>query len=322
LADPLSTVLESLRLKGAAFVSARFTAPFAVDTRVKPEQWRTLLTDPSEMIAYHFVLEGRLLVSVEGQPPLEVSAGSIVILPNNPPHRLASGADVIPVQSQDIIQMGPLGGLPRVEYGGGGEPVRIFCGFLGCEDRRHPLIAALPALLSVGVEESASRALIESSLSFAVRELAQDRPAAASMLGKVSEMLLFEAIRRYVETAEPQGGWLKGLRDPQVGRALALIHADITRAWAAEDLAHEVSLSRTAFVQRFSDLVGAPPFRYLTAWRMETAKRQLRETVKSVAQVGFAVGYESEEAFNRAFRREVGLPPATWRDRQEAAASA
>jgi len=316
VADPLSTVLESLRLKGAVFLTARFTEPWAVITSVPGEFWRRLLSPSTELIAYHFVLEGSLLVALEGQPPRRVGAGEIVVLPRNPPHRLASGMDAVPVDARALVRPSPDGGLVRIEYGGGGAPSRIVCGFLGCEDHRHPLIDALPALLTIGVQGSPSRGLVEASLAFALRELTEGRPAAGAMLAKVSELLLMDAIRGYVASAEPQDGWLRGLSDPQIARALALIHQDITRAWTAEDLAREAALSRTAFVERFRKLVGAPPFRYLTAWRMDTAKLQLRESPKTVAQVAYAVGYESEEAFNRAFHREVGVPPATWRERQ------
>jgi AraC-like DNA-binding protein len=269
------------------------------------------------MIAYHFLIEGRMTVSVEGEPARDVNAGEVVMLPRNDTHVLASGPGIAPVDGHHLVQPAPDGGLARVIYGGGGEPVRLVCGFLGCEDARNPLIASLPRLLTVDVQQATSRDLIETSLKFAVAELIDGRLAASSVLSRLSELLLVEAVRRYVETfGEPQTGWLRGLKDPNVGRALALLHQDVAAPWTVEMLAKEVALSRSAFVDRFTSLVGVPPIRYLTAWRMEIAKIQLRETTKSIAQVAYTVGYESEEAFSRAFKREIGTSPAPWREQQ------
>jgi transcriptional regulator GlxA family with amidase domain len=169
------------------------------------------------------------------------------------------------------------------------------------------------------VREGTSRDWIEASVRFAGSELAGGRLASASIMARLSELLLIEAVRQYSSTL-PDGevGWLMGLRDPQIGRALALIHRDIAVSWSAEALAREVAMSRSAFMDRFTSLVGMPPTRYLTAWRLQTAKLSLRETRKSIAQLAHSVGYESEEAFSRAFKREFGLPPARWRDQQSA----
>jgi transcriptional regulator GlxA family with amidase domain len=199
----------------------------------------------------------------------------------------------------------------------------MICGFLGCEDVYNPLIASLPPLLTINVQEATSRNLIETALKFAVTKLVEGRQAASSVLSRLSELLLVEAVRRYADgVGGHQAGWLKGLKDPNVGRALALIHQDMAAPWTAETLAKEVALSRSAFTDRFTNLVGVPPIRYLTSWRMQTAKIELRETKKSVAQVAYTVGYESEEAFSRAFKREVGVSPTPWRERRADAAPA
>ncbi len=166
------------------------------------------------------------------------------------------------------------------------------------------------------VREGTSRDWIEASVRFAAYELAEGRLASSSVMSRLSEVLLVEAVRHYAATLpDNEVGWLRGLRDPHVGRALALIHNDLRTPWSAEALAREVALSRSAFMDRFATLVGTPPMRYLTAWRLQSAKLQLRETRKSVGQLAHAVGYESEEAFSRAFKREFGLSPARWRDR-------
>ena len=315
MADALSDVLRSIRLRGGVFLDARFTTPWAVNSVVTTEDCKPLLAGPAQLIAYHLVIEGHMLLSVAGEPSTTVQAGEIVLLPRNDEQVLASGPGITPVDGHSFVERSPHGGLARVNYGGGGEPARMVCGFLGCEDVYNPLLASLPRVLTIDVREATSRAVIEASLKFAAGELIEGRLAASDVLCRLSEFLLVEAIRRFVDgLASPHTGWLRGLKDPSVGRALALIHQDIAVPWTAETLAKEVAMSRSAFVDRFTSLVGLPPIRYLTSWRMETAKIQLRETRKSIAQVGYTVGYEAEEAFSRAFKREVGISPTRWRE--------
>jgi AraC-like DNA-binding protein len=317
MADALSDVLRSIRLKGGVFLDARFTAPWAVNSHVTAEDCKPMLAKPAQMIAYHFLVEGRMLVSVDGEPAVQADSGEVVLLPRNDTHTLASEHGIAPVNGRHLVQPTLDGGLARVNYGGGGEPVRLVCGFLGCEDIHNPLIASLPRLLTINVHEATSRAFIETSMRFAVAELIEGRLAESTVLSRLSELLLVEAVRRYADRfGEQQTGWLKGLKDPNIGRALALLHQNIAASWTAEALAKEVAMSRSAFADRFTTLVGVPPIRYLITWRMETAKIQLNETAKSIAQVAYTIGYDSEEAFSRAFKREVGVSPAAWRDQQ------
>ncbi|KUO55273.1 MAG: AraC family transcriptional regulator [Alphaproteobacteria bacterium BRH_c36] len=317
MADPLSEVLRSVRLKGGVFLDARFSAPWAVSSHVTSEDCRPILSKPAQMIAYHFLIEGRVLVSVQGAPAIEVVAGELVLLPRNDFHVLSSGPGLIPLDGHHLVQPSPGGGLAEINFGGGGEPVRMVCGFLGCEDFYNPLIGSLPHLLTIDIREATSRNLIEASMAFAARELIEGRLAASEVLSRLSELLLVEAIRRYAtQQGEPHTGWLKALKDPRIGRAMALLHEDIATSWTAEALASAVGMSRSSFLQRFTTLIGVPPSRYLTAWRMETAKIQFRETSKSIAQVAHMIGYESEEAFSRAFKRHVGFSPASWREQQ------
>jgi AraC-like DNA-binding protein len=317
MSDALSDVLRAVRLTGGVFLDARFTAPWAVNSYVAAEACRPLLEKPAQLIAYHFMLEGRMLVSVGEQPPITVEAGEIVLLPRNDVQILASAPDITPVDGYGLVEWSPGDGLARVNYGGGGEPARMFCGFLGSDDGYNPLIQALPSVLKIDVREGTSRQMIEASLKFAAGELMQGRLASSDVLSRLSELLFVEAVRRYAATLDgEQTGWLKGLRDPQIGRSLALIHQDIAAPWSTEALANEVAMSRTTFMSRFTALIGLPPIRYLTVWRMETAKLELRETSKSIARIAHVVGYVSEEAFSRAFKREFGLSPTVWRERQ------
>lgn len=311
--DPLASVLQSVRLSGGVFLDARFTAPWCVSSGVTAEDCRPFMQAPAQVIAYHYVVEGRLLLTAADEPPLEVGAGEIVLLPRNDPHLLASGPGLQPISAEDLIRPGEDGGLARIDCGGGGAATRLVCGFLGSEQPQNPLIAALPRALKLDLREAGSREWIEASMRFVAQELAARR-AAPGMVARLAELLFVEAVRNYLDSLPSErAGWLKGLRDPYVGRALALIHGDPRRPWTAEALAREVALSRSAFAERFAAALGMPPIRYITRWRMQLACQELARGRKSVAQIAFDAGYESEAAFNRAFKREFGAPPARWR---------
>jgi AraC-like DNA-binding protein len=315
--DPLSDVVRSVRLTGGVFLDARFTAPWCVDSQIAAEDCRPFLATSAQVIAYHFIIEGRLLLSIEGGPSIEVCAGEIVLLPRNEGHTLASAPGLKSVNAHDLIQPSTEGGLARIFHGGGAEATLLVCGFLGSDEVYNPLIESLPGALKLDVRQATSRDWIESSVRFAASELTAGRLASSSVLSRLSELLLVEAIRQYSSTrGDQEAGWLKGLKDPHVGRALALIHQNINTPWSAEILAREVALSRSAFVDRFRTLVGIPPIRYLTVWRLQTAKLRLRESARTIAQLAHSVGYESEEAFSRAFKREFGLSPLRWKDKQ------
>jgi AraC-like DNA-binding protein len=318
--DPLADVLRSVRLTGGVFLDVHFTAPWCVTTRISEKDCEPLLPKPAQIIAYHVIIEGSVLLSTESSGTTKVGAGEIVLLPRNDSHQLASENGLSAVAVEGLIQPSTDGGLARIDYGGGGQPTHIVCGFLGSEDRHNPVIASLPPVLTLDIREAASRDWIESSVRFAAAELTHGRLASSGTVSRLSELLFVEAVRGYVATlTDPEAGWLKGLRDPHVGRALALIHQNIRAPWTADDLAREVALSRSAFVDRFRSLVGTPPIRYLTTLRMQTAKLQLRETPKSVSEIANMVGYESDEAFRRAFKREFNETPAHWRDVNSAA---
>jgi AraC-like DNA-binding protein len=320
MADPLSDVLRSVRLAGGVFLDARFTAPWCVAAQVTTEDCKPFLAGLVQVIAYHVVLEGSMLVSLDGEPPIELRAGEIILLPRNDIHTMASGAGVAPVRAADLMRQSPDGGLLKIRYGGGNEPTSIICGFLGTQDSFNPLLATLPRVLSLDISKAASRDWVETSVRFAAAELIRGRLASSDVMSRLSEVLLVEAVREYIAMlGDRDQGWLKGLSDSNIGRALALIHGDIAASWSVDTLAKEVGLSRSAFMDRFAQLIGMPPIRYLTVWRMEIAKRHLRDSRMSIPQIAMAVGYESEEGFRRAFKREFEVWPAEWRDHQPVA---
>jgi AraC-like DNA-binding protein len=204
--------------------------------------------------------------------------------------------------------------LARIRYGGGGTRTCILCGFLGSDERIAPLLASLPAAVTLDLQGKLTGPWIEGSIRYAARELATGGPGVASNLASLAELLFAEAIPEYVKAVPPgQSGWPGGLRGPFVGRALALIHGRLAHPCTLDDLAREVGLSRSTLTERFTRHIGEPPMRYISRRRMHLAAERLRDGQRSVAEIGYEVGYESEAAFNRAFKREFGVAPGAFR---------
>lgn len=319
VADPLSDVLRVMRLIGGVFLHAEFTEPWCILSQAKPEDCEPLLPEVEHIILYHYVLDGHLVVQVENAPPLAVGAREAIVLPRNDVHRMGSHLDAPPVESHDIIDVASDGRLATISYGGGGACTRIVCGFLGCRNLQgNPLICALPALIHLDTRAGAAAEWIRVSFAFAADELAAGRPCTETLLAKLSEVLFVEAVRSYLENLpdEPPG-WLAGLKDPFVGRCLALIHSRLAEPWTVDELARAVGLSRSALADRFARLIGEPPMHYLARWRLQVAAERLSSSHEPLARIAFDVGYESEVAFSRAFKRAFGSPPGTWRRRTE-----
>jgi AraC-like DNA-binding protein len=312
--DPLSDVLRVIRLAGGVFLEAEFTAPWCISGKVSPDNCRAFQVVPRHVIASHLVTEGRMQLQVQGCEPVEVRAGELILLPHNDAHVFGSDTSLPFTPAHDLIQSPTGGGLMRVRAGGGGAATQILCGFLGSDIAFTPLLSALPPVMKLDMRGSASGAWIESSFRFAVSEIASGRMGSATVIAKLSELLFIEAIGQYLAGLPSERlDWLAGLRDPQIGRALALLHEKPMQAWTAEELAVQVGMSRSAFAERFTELVGDSPMHYLAMWRMHVAAQQLRDGPDNVAQVAFAVGYDSEAAFSRAFKRQFGESPGAWR---------
>jgi AraC-like DNA-binding protein len=307
--EMLSEAVQGMSLAGGVFLDAEFTAPWAVISQIGPEDCAAFMPSPKQIITYHYVVSGSLLLQVRGEAPMAVEAGEIVVLPRNDEHLLASGLGLAAVDAHTLVELGPDGGA-RIRHGGGGERTTILCGFLGSAGSNDLLLVSLPRVLKLRVDTS--RDWIESSIRFAASEASSGR--SALVLSKIAELLFLEAVRRYLASLPAgQAGWLGGLRDPVVGRALSLLHDRLAHPWTADSLAREAGLSRSALADRFASIVGEPPMRYLARKRMDFAAQRLRETRLPVSQIAFDAGYEAEAAFNRAFKRQYGAPPATWR---------
>jgi AraC-like DNA-binding protein len=315
--DALSDVLRVANLTGGVFLHAEFFAPWCVAGRLSPEHCAPALGPASHLIIYHYVIAGSFRIRVEGEDGKElvVAAGEIVLLPRNDLHLIGSDLSVPPVVGSDIIHPPKDGGLSSIHHGGGGERTRMICGFLGCNSANgNPVLTTLPPLFKLNVEQGGAAEWIRSTFQYAAEEVSAGRVGSEAVLAKLSELLFVEAVRRYAETLpDGQTGWFAGLREPFVARALALLHRDVTRRWTVDDLGREVGLSRSALADRFIRLIGVPPMHYLASWRMEVAAEKLRNTNASLGQVAEIVGYDSEAAFSRAFKKTFGTAPATWR---------
>ncbi|GAB6407484.1 cupin domain-containing protein [Pseudomonas sp. MHK4] len=312
--DALSDVLRVIRLSGGVFLEAQFTAPWCVNGSLSADDCLPYLAAPRHIIASHFVAVGHMQLRIGDGATLHVREGELILLPRNDVHTFGSDLGIAPMPAREVIQPPDVGSISRIKYGGGGEATQLLCGFLGSQTPFNPLLSSLPPLLKLDVRATPSGAWIESSFRFAVSEIAAGRVGSTAVIAKLSELLFVEAVSQYVTSLPAErSGWLAGLRDPQIGRALALLHSRPTEGWTAQALALEVGMSRSVFAQRFAALVGQPPMQYLTLWRLHVAAQQLREGRGNVAQIGFAVGYESEAAFSRAFKRQFGASPGTWR---------
>ena len=311
--DALLDIVGALKLSGGIFLDAEFTAPWCITARVGPEDCSPFAPPPHSIIAYHYVSAGRLVLQVGAQPPVEASAGDVIVFPRNDVHTLASATGLTAVSADELIQPAE-SGLPRIVHGGGGEPTRVLCGCLGGDRQCELVTGLLPAVLKLSVADGATGKWIESSLRFAADELSAGPSHSRAVVARLAGLLFLEAVRRHLDSLPAdQGGWSAGLRDPVVGRALALLHGQPERRWTTEMLAREVGLSRSALAQRFTRLLGEPPMRYLAASRLNAAARRLVESRDAIARIAFEAGYESEAAFHRAFKRQLGLAPAAWR---------
>jgi AraC-like DNA-binding protein len=207
------------------------------------------------------------------------------------------------------------GGVKVARFGGGGELTKFVCGFLTCEPRMSQIfLAGLPSILKVHVVNEPSGQWLENSIRFSVGQMSGSNDGTDLVLAKLSEVLFVETLRRYIITLPPdQIGWLAGARDPYIGQALALMHKSPAFPWTVPELARRIGLSRTRFAERFNHFLGEPPMAYLARWRVKLGAELLRSTDQSVAEVAASVGYGSEAAFNRAFKRELDCPPAQFR---------
>jgi pimeloyl-ACP methyl ester carboxylesterase/AraC-like DNA-binding protein len=311
--DLVDDILESLRLSGGVVVDGTFAGDFCIQAEFTPRHCAPFFTMPDRLIAYHYVRSGELVVTAEGVPPEWVGPGTIIILPRNDPHILARREGLRPADKAQVMWI-TSEGVHRVRAGEDGPKTKVWCGFLGTTGTgNHPILDALPPLLTLNAS-AAQAEWLDSSMRF----LALQAPSPEAV-AHLAELFLAQAIREYVlQLPEDSKGWLRGLADPAVSRALSVIHKRYAEDLNVDELAREAGVSRTVLGERFVELLGEPPMRYCTRWRMRTAANMLRDGKQNTANIAYSVGFNSEAAFNRAFKREFGVPPATWRRTIEA----
>jgi len=321
-ADVLSDVLRAVRLTGAVYFNFDLTTPWVAATPPASELVGTVMPGAERVIMYHLVARGTCWSALEGEPPMRVREGDLIVFPQGDPHVLSSAPGM-----RTAPDMAPYASLTTplpiaYELGGGGaEGVRLICGFFGCDERPYnPLLGALPRFIHLTSAASDPQSgWLSTLMHTAATESGRQRAGGENVLSRLSELMFVEIIRRHIDQMPPsQTGWLAGVRDPLVGRALSAMHAAPRDAWTVESLARFVGASRSVFAERFTGMVGQPPMQYLALWRMQLASRLL-DNGRTVADVAEAVGYESEAAFSRAFKKLVGQSPASWRKRANAA---
>lgn len=316
--DVLSDVLRAVRLTGAVYFDIRARAPWVAETPATSRFRAKVMPEFEHVIAFHIIMDGWCWVYLTSDPDsaIRLEAGDAVIIAGGESHTM--GTERSKPEDPDLTKFYRPSDrpLPFVfsELGGQGDPVNLVCGYFGCDARPfNPILDALPRLLHVRAA-SFSGTSMQNLIRMALRESERPAAGAETILSKLSELLFLQSVRDYLDGLPAEAtGWLSGLRDRHVGSALRLMHARPADPWTLDSLAREVGLSRSAFAERFHVLIGTPPMQYLGSWRLQLAAQHLTRSGTSIAQAAAGVGYESEAAFNRAFKKQVGMPPGQWR---------
>ena len=313
--DVLSDVLRAVRLSSAVYFDFDLSSPWVAEAPPSREIASRVMPGAQRVIEYHLIARGSCWGQALGHEPVRLREGDVIVFPQGDAHVLSSAPGMR--AEPDLAAFARPSTLPMFyELGGGGpERARIVCCFLGCDERPYnPLLSALPAVIHLqAAGPHSTTGWLSTLLNMAVKESGGGRPGGENVLARLSELMFVETIREYLATLPvAQTGWLSGLRDPIVGHALAALHAQPREPWTVEGLARTVGVSRSILAERFNSMVGQPPMQYLALWRMQLASRLLADGGQ-VAAAADAVGYESEAAFSRAFKKLVGEAPAIWR---------
>ena len=317
--DALAEVLRAIKIDAAIYLNGEFSEPWCVLAPEATSLAPLFGHDGAHVIIYHLLCEGRARCEVDDTDPVELSAGDLIALPHGHSHRIGNGAYAAPLDVSNALPGFLERGLQPLVTGGGGQVSKFICGYLACD--RHlsqAFLTGLPPLIRLNIRDDVSGQWLENSLRFSVAQAASRDAAAREVVAKLSEVFVAEALRRYQrELPAGQTGWLAGAREPAVGRALMLMHHRSAQPWTLLSLAHEAGVSRSVLSERFRHYLGESPIAYLTRWRLRLGARALTSTSHSVARIALDVGYESEAAFNRAFKREYGRPPARYRRQRQ-----
>jgi len=314
--DAFSAVLSEVKLTGAVFFRAEFSAPWGFSTSEPGVMAAKVAPGAAHLVLYHLVIDGGAHIELADRNTITLAPGDVVIFPRGEAHHMSSGRSTTrPFPNYGITAKIHQRDLSPLRAGGGGEVSRFVCGYLTCDPYLcQPILNGLPAVFKVNIRSDRSGHWLETSIMHLLDEAASGQVGSEAMLAKLSEALFVDTLRRYVATLpEQQLGWLAGARDPIVGKSLALLHSRVAHPWTIANLADQVGVSRSALVERFTRFISDPPMTYLTRWRLQLALKSLERTSRGVADIAANVGYESEAAFSRAFKREFGEPPGRYR---------
>lgn len=313
--DLLTEMLRAVRLTGSVFLNASFTAPFGV---LSPKRYdeRTPMAHLRHVSVFHLIANGSCNIEIATGERKTVSAGDILLLPYADAHTFWNGDIGDMAFGPDLMRPGPVRGMWTINHGGGGNETRMVCGFLeSSEFLLTPVFRTLPPLWIDRTGDDKVSALLTATVKDILTLADTAAPGTDLMLGRLMELLFVEVLRRYAaRLPDNSKGWLAALNDPIVCRALQFVHGDPARRWTVDDLAREAGSSRTVLAEKFNAVLGQAPIEYVTGWRMQIAADRIRSSDASLAAIAADVGYESEAAFNRAFKRVTGVTPGRWRD--------
>lgn len=314
--DTLSEVLRAVRLTGAVFFAVDASAPWVAETPPGSELRPHIMPGVEHVIEYHVVTSGSCWGGLIDEAPIRLEAGDVIVFPQGDAHVMSSAPGMLEAPDEESLARAQTNRLPisvRID-GGGAQRTEVICGFLGCDTRPfNPLLATLPRVIHVPRREG-DDGVIEQFVKLALSESTARRAGGECVLARLSELLFVEIVRRYLTTLPAENaGWLAGLRDEAIGRALGKLHARPAHDWSLEELAREIGSSRSVLAERFAHFVGVPPMQYLAQWRMQLASTMLAGTSMNLAEIADRVGYGSETALSRAYKRWVGVAPAEWR---------
>jgi AraC family transcriptional regulator, alkane utilization regulator len=332
--DVLSDALRSVRFCGSAFFTGEFSSPWAVVSPNPDLLAMSIMPEADQITLFHILLDGQCIVDCGFGLRMPMETGDVLVLPHGHAHTMYSEEGATPTPLNHVLSRPTGDAVPNVCLGGGGRTTRFICGYLNCTQRTAPMFAALPPAFivrrrthyrtveAIGSTPSSeitdvpqeSSAWLATTVNLTVAEALAARPGNAAMIGRLTELMFVEIIREYMQLLNPrERGWLTALKDPYVGKALRLIHESPMRSWTVDALAHEAAISRSGLAQRFRRLLGEPPIKYLSEWRIHLAKQLLRDRGDTIQAIAERIGYQSQPAFNRAFKKATGSPPAVWR---------
>jgi len=320
--DALSEILQTVKLEGAVFFNAEFTHPWGFRSPASRELAAFLGKESRHLITYHFILAGRATARVEHTAhSVDLASGDIVVFPHGDAHLFSNGRPSEFPDNAKHLQQIFAQGMTLFRSGGGGESTSFVCGFMECDrEISRYFLSGLPSVFKVNILKDRAGQWLENSIKFAAEQATVNRAGSDALLARLSETLFVETLRRYMaELPREQTGWLAAARDPGVGAALGHLHHHPQHPWTIRELARRVGMSRSVLAERFRHFLGEPPMTYLSRWRLQLGSRLLTSTSRSVARIAGDVGYASEPAFNRAFKREFGVPPARFRTRAKSA---